>query len=193
MSDVSYNKAAVPAMLKIMDGFWPEQRREVFVELFEGMTRESQAVVLKRLLEAMTPEVLKQFLAEIDNLVAIKQERFRSFGAIEVIIDGERMLAAVPEPSFGKNRSNQEQLAEQCGAVVATHAQNLAVIEGLLLKENPTDAEKILMKLYKDKYVRDKESGFSVVRGNILESSVCNVHEELASIGALFLMKCEGC
>jgi hypothetical protein len=193
MSEVSYNKAAEPEMLKIMAGLLPEQRREVCATLFEGMTRESQAVVLERLLEAMTPEVLKVFLAKIDNLVAIKQERFRSFGAIEVTLDGQTMLAAVPEPSFGKSRSNQEQLAEQFGASLATHAQNHAVIEGLLRKENPTDAEKALMKLYKDKYVRDKESGFSVVRGNILESSVCNVHEELASIGALFLMKCQGC
>jgi hypothetical protein len=175
-----YNEAAVPAMLEI-------------VELFEGMTRESQAVVLKRLLEVMTPEVLKQLLAEIDNLVAIKQERFHSFGAIEVIIDDKRMLAAVPGPSFGKNPSDQEELAEQYGAVVATHAQNLAVIEGLLLKENPTDAEKALMQVYKDYYVRDKESGFSVVRGKILKSPVCNLHEKLPSIGALFLMECEGC
>jgi hypothetical protein len=188
MSEVSYNEAAVPAMLKIMDGFWPEQRRKVFEALFEGMTRESQAVVLERLLEVMTPEVLKVFLAKIDNFVAIKQEKFLSFGAIEVELDGVKMLAAVPETSFGKSPLNQDEEAKTLGARLATHEENQAVIEGLLSKENPTDAEEALIKIYKNYYVRDQESGISVVRGKILKSSVCNVHEELASIGALMLM-----
>jgi hypothetical protein len=92
---------------------------------------------------------------------------------MHVVVNGETVRAVLSDASFNKVRSAQEAYAEELGGRMATRKENRAVADALLEKEEKgtlNEADKKLLKTYREKYVRDSEGGLDVdgrrVRGN---------------------------
>ena len=111
-------------------------------------------------------------------------------GQRKFITKGQQLDTLLSEWSFNKTRQDQVAYAKKLGYRLATRAENLAYVEGLLAEEgNNTlnDAGKNALNTYRKRYVRDNESGLAVVDRRVRVNSEDGFAYDFPHDGALFV------
>ena len=82
--------------------------------------------------------------------------------AVTLVIEGKSILAAVPEATLGKSRSEQNAIAAHVRGRLATSHENRLVAAYVINRWERgqfSQDEVLLLEAYRTKYVRDEEGG----------------------------------
>jgi hypothetical protein len=139
---------------------------------------------------ATLPDNPTTTVGRIERVQRYRTEETCTAVAGTVTVNGEQFDTLLSDGTFGLSRADQIEYARKLGYRIASREENQAYVEGLLAKEAASTidkAEKNALDTYRDRYVRDWQSGLIVIGRCVKASCRSWCAYVLPDDGALFV------